>query len=315
MLRYMLRRFVASLAVLFLIVTGTFFLIKLAPGGLSILTDPMMDPETARIIAANLGLDQPAHVQYGRWLSTLARGDFGQSLSFRRPVMEMILDRLPNTLLLSGAALLLTILVGIPLGIVSARRQYSATDQLLSFASFLGLAMPGFWLGILLIILFSVVLGWLPSAGMVTAGQPPSLGDRLSHLIMPAFVLAAPTLAETMRYTRSSWLELVHMDFVRVARAKGLSETAIQLRHILQNSLIPIVTFLGLFLPRLVSGAAIVETLFSWPGMGSLAVDAATRRDAPLVMGVTIMVSLAVILSNLVIDLLYPMLDPRLRTS
>lgn len=313
MLRYALQRTVASLAVLYLIATGTFFLIKLAPGGLSILMDPMMDPEVVARIAQNLGLDQPAHVQYGRWLASLARGDFGESLTFRRPVFEMIAERLPNTLLLTGTALLLTVVLSIPLGILAARRQYRWPDQVISLVSFIGLSMPSFWLGILLVILFSVQLGWLPASGMMTAGTAFSLTDRLQHLVMPAVVLAAPSLAETIRFTRSGWLELLQMDFVRVARAKGVAEWTVQYRHILRNALIPIVTVIGLFLPRLVGGAAIIESLFSWPGMGSLAVDAATRRDTPLVMGITIVVSVAVILSNLLIDLLYPLLDPRLR--
>jgi peptide/nickel transport system permease protein len=312
-LGYTIRRVFASAIVLFVIVTGTFFLIQAAPGGLGILMNPELDPEVVAQIEANLGLDQPAHVQYARWMGNLLRGDMGTSLTYNRPVLTMVLERVPATMLLAGSALLISIVISIPLGVLCARNQHSWIDQLLSSLSFVGLAVPGFWLGILLVILFAARLRWLPAAGMMTTGEPFSYGDRLRHLVLPAAVLAVPIIAETMRFTRSSWLELLHSDFVRVARSKGLSEFSVQYRHILRNALIPIVTVVGLFLPRLVGGAAIVESLFSWPGMGSLAVDAATRRDAPLILGATILVSLGVIVSNLLIDLLYPALDPRLR--
>jgi peptide/nickel transport system permease protein len=228
-------------------------------------------------------------------------------------VFDMIVERIPATLKLAGAALFLSVVVGIPLGVYAALRQYSFNEQLLSFFSFLGLALPNFWLGILLIILFSVNLGWLPSSGMQTVGAPFSITDRLLHLLMPASVLATSAVAQLMRYARSSWLEVQRMDYVTVARAKGLTEFMVQSRHVLKNAMIPVVTILGLRLPLLVGGSAVVETLFAWPGMGRLAVDAASRRDTPLVLGCVLFVSIAVILSNLVIDLLYPYLDPRLR--
>lgn len=313
MARYILGRLSSSLIVLLLVTTVTFALIQIAPGGLATLMDPNLEPEDRERLAAQMGLDQPVHVQYWRWITNVSRGDLGRSLTYGRPVTDMVLERVPATLLLAGAALVITVLVGVPLGIYSAVRQYSLADQLLSFASFVGLATPNFWLGILLIIFFSVKLGWLPAAGMVTAGQSTSAVDLLRHLILPASVLATSTVAQIMRYTRSSWLEVIQMDYVTVARAKGLAERAVQLRHVMKNAMIPVVTVVGLFLPRLVGGAAVVEALFSWPGMGRLAVDAASRRDMPLVLGVTIIVSLAVIVSNLIIDLLYPVLDPRIR--
>lgn len=313
MTRYVLVRLVASMVTLFLVVTTTFILIKVAPGGLATLMDPELDPEDAARIAHNLGLDQPAHVQYLRWLGNVARGDLGRSLTYGRPVVSMVLERLPATLQLVGAALLIAITLGIPMGVFSARYQYSLPDQVLSFFSFLGLAIPNFWLGILAVILFSVELGWLPSSDMMTPGIPFSVQDRLRHLVLPALVLATSLTAQLLRYTRSAWLEVLSQDFVLVARAKGLNEFVVQTRHIMKNALIPIVTILGLYLPLLVGGTAVVEALFSWPGMGSLAVDAALRRDSPLILGITVLVSLTVIASNLLIDLLYPILDPRLR--
>lgn len=313
MTQYLLKQFVASILVLFIVATATFFLVQAAPGGLSILADPNLDPQVVANIRRNYGLDQPAGVQYVRWLGRLVQGDLGHSLVFRRPVTDMILERLPATLLLGGAALLVTMIVGLTSGILSARHPNTFLDQALSFVSFVSLAIPNFWLGIMLVMLFSVQLGWLPSSGMLTIGKPFSLLDRASHLLLPALVLATSTAAELMRYTRSSWLEVMNQDYVQVARSKGASERTVNLRHVLKNALIPILTIFGLFLPRLVGGTAIIEALFSWPGMGLMAVNAAVSRDATLVLGTTIFVSVAVILSNLVIDALYTLLDPRIR--
>lgn len=313
MLEYLTKQLLASILVLFFVVTITFFLIQAAPGTLSILTDPTMDPEVIATIERRFGLDRPIYIQYGRWLSRLMQGDMGNSLVYGRPVLRMIVERLPATLLLGAAALVITILVGIPAGIVAARWPNSLLDQSLSFISVLGLATPNFWLGILLIILFSVQLGWLPGAGMQTIGRPFSLLDRLSYLILPAVVLATSTTAELMRYTRSSWLEIINQDYVRSARSKGLAEHAVHHKHIMKNALIPVITILGLSLPRLVGGAAIIESLFSWPGLGFMAVNAAIARDTTLILGTTIFVSVAVIISNLLIDLLYGLIDPRVR--
>lgn len=313
MTQYLLKQFGASILVLFIVATATFFLVQAAPGGLSILADPNLDPQVVANIRRNYGLDQPVGVQYVRWLGRLFEGDLGHSLVFRRPVTDMILERLPATLLLGGSALLITLVLGLTTGILSARYPNTLLDQVLSFISFVSLAIPNFWLGIMLVMLFSVQLGWLPSSGMLTIGAPFSLLDRMSYLLLPALVLATSTTAELMRYTRSSWLEIMNQDYVQVARSKGLNEKTVNLRHILKNALIPILTIFGLFLPRLIGGTAIIESLFSWPGMGLMAVNAAVSRDATLVLGTTIFVSVAVILSNLVIDALYTLLDPRIR--
>ena len=313
MTQYLLKQLAASVLVLFIVVSVTFFILQMAPGSLGLLADPNMDPAVAENIRRNYGLDEPVLVQYGKWIGNLLRGDLGMSLMFRRPVLAMILERLPLTLVLGGAALLVTLVVGIGAGIVSARKPNSLMDQVFSFVSFVGLAIPNFWLGIMLIILFSVQLGWLPSSGTHTIGQPFSLLDRLSHLTLPALVLATSTAAELMRFTRSSWLDIQEQDYVRTARSKGLGETAVQGRHVMKNAMIPVLTIFGLFLTRLLGGTAIIESLFAWPGMGSMAVNAAVARDAPLVLGITIFVAAGVILSNLLIDALYPLFDPRVR--
>lgn len=312
--RYLIGRLISSLVVLFMVVSLTFVLIQVAPGGLSILMDPNMPAAEVERLSRNLGLDRPPHLQYLSWLRNVVQGDLGASLSYGgRPVREMIFNRIPPTVLLGASAAGLSLLLGIPLGIYAARNQNRWGDQLIGFFTFLGLATPNFWLGILMIVLFSVQLGWLPASGVRTIGMPFDLGDRILHLLMPALVLATGTLAEMVRYTRSSWLGVMKMDYVQVARAKGVSERSVHYRHVMKNALIPVLTVFGVSLSRLVGGSAIVETLFSWPGVGQLAVDAALRRDTPLILGITIVVSLAVVLSNLLIDLIYPLLDPRIR--
>lgn len=317
MQRYLLSRLLSSLAVLLVVVTITFAMIQFAPGGLSILMNPNISAAEAERLARNMGLDRPVYVQYGQWLSNLFSGNLGSSLSYGgRPVLDMVLERLPATLKLGLAAALVSLAIGVPLGILAARNQNRFMDQLASVFASVGLAIPNFWLGILLIVLFSVTLDWLPASGTRTIG-PRGGGalDQLQHLIMPTLVLATSTLAEMTRYTRSAWLEVVRQDYVRTARSKGLGEGRVERRHVLKNALIPVVTVFGVALPRLLGGSAVVETLFSWPGLGQLAVDAALRRDTPLILGTTVFVSLLVIACNLLVDLIYPLLDPRISYS
>lgn len=316
MTRFVLGRVVSSLAVLFLVATLTYFLVQIAPGGVSILMDPNLPTEEVARLERVLGLDQPPHVQYLAWLRNLVQGDLGASLTYGgRPVVDMITERILPTIYLGVAAFAITVLVGVPVGILSARHQNTVLDQVVSFLSFLGLATPNFWLGIMLIVLFAVRLGWLPTSGIGPTGPDFDLLQSLKHLVMPAVVLGTSSVAALVRFTRSSWLEVVRLDYVRTAQSKGLTTAAVDRRHVLKNALIPVVTVLGVQLPRIVSGSAVVETLFGWPGLGQLAVDAALRRDAPLILGVTIFVSVMVIASNLLVDMMYPLLDPRIRYS
>jgi peptide/nickel transport system permease protein len=240
------------------------------------------------------------------------RADFGRSFSDRRRVNEVILERLPNTLLLGGTALALSLLIGLPAGIVSATRRYSLTDHTVTFFSFIGLSIPVFWFAIILILLFSVRLHWLPASGMATIGAPYSLVDRLGHLVMPAVVLATATLPNLVRFMRSALIEEIGQDYVRTARAKGLQTKRVLSHHAVRNALIPVVTVLGVLIPRLVGGAVITETIFGWPGMGQLAVTSAIGRDYPTVMALTVVVAIVVIITNLVVDLAYGWLDPRI---
>lgn len=313
MLRYTVRRLGASALVMILITMITFAIVQLAPGGPAIMLDEQLSQEDRDEIRANLGLDKPLPVQYYRWAKSLLTGDLGNSYMEREPVSHLLAQRLPNTAILAGAALLLAVAVGIPVGILSAARTYSWWDYGFTFLSVLGISIPTFWFGILLIILCSVNLGLLPSAGMYTLGAGKQLGDLLLHMAMPTLVLALSPLAEIARYTRSSMLNVIKLDYIRTARAKGVVEYRVLFRHTLKNALIPVVTVIGLLLPHLVGGSVIIEKIFAWPGMGRLAADAAFKRDYPVVMGITVLIALVVVAGNLITDLLYGYLNPRIR--
>jgi len=295
------------------VVTATFLLVHLAPGGPAILLDPALDPADAEILRTRLGLDRPLIEQYWRWLADVVRLDFGSSFTFDRPVIGLILERLPATMLLGGVSLLFALAIAFPLGIISAKYRSSWIDQLSSMVTLAGISIPNFWLGIVLILIFSVYLGVLPSSGMSTPGRPVSVVDVAQHLFMPALVLGLATMASIAKYTRSSVLGVLKQDYVRTARAKGLKERLVLTRHALKNALIPVVTVIGLWLPRMVGGAVVTETIFSWPGMGRLAISAAFQRDYPIILGVTLVVSTVVVFTNLLVDLVYGYLDPRIR--
>ena len=315
MLAYLARRLAHSIVVLSLISVATFLIVHVSPGGPEVLFAGDLPPSERVHIIRNLGLDQPLHVQFVRWFSAVLRGDFGRSFNQQRPVLDMIAERLPATVVLALASLIVAVVVGVPLGVAAARRPNSWVDYSATGISVLGVSTPSFWLGIILILLFSVRLRLLPSSGMVTVGAAFSLGDLLRHLLMPAFVLSLVYLAQIASYTRSSMLDVMHRDYVRTARAKGLREVAVLVRHVLRNSLMPVITVVGLLIPRLVGGAAITETIFSWPGMGRLAVEAAFKRDYPLIMGTTVIFALAVIASNLAVDIIYGLVDPRVKVG
>jgi peptide/nickel transport system permease protein len=309
---YILRRLAQGVALLFVVSVVIFAVIHGAPGGPALLNHPDMDPTMAREMEEMLGLHDPLPVQYVRWVRNAVGGSLGKSYQHSLPTVELLRARIPNTLLLSGAALLLAVTLAIPLGMISAVYRYSLLDAAATITAFVGVSIPVFWLAILLIIVFSVHLGWLPSAGMQTVGAPSSLADLLRHLVMPAVVLATFPLAQLTRYVRSSMTDVLAQDYIRTARAKGLTEFQLLRRHALRNALIPVVTVLGVLVPRLLGGAVITETIFAWPGLGRLAVEAAVTRDYPVIMGATLLVSGLVILSNLVTDLLYPVIDPRI---
>lgn len=312
---FVLRRLGHAVLVLFVVCTATFGIMHAAPGGPSLLADPKLSPEERRAIETRLGLDLPLPLQYTRWLGRLVRGDLGNSFLYQTPTTATIAARVPNTLVLATAAILLMVVVAVPLGVLAASRPGGWLDRLTAGASFALLAMPAFWLGIMLIVLLAVQARVLPAGGVMSEGGDGSLGDRLRHLVLPAVVLAAAATAELLRYTRSAARTAYQLPFVRAARSRGLSEGTIRWRHVTRHALVPILTVAGLQLPRLVGGAAITETVFSWPGMGRLGIEAALARDYPLVMAVTLLVSAGVLVASLIIDLAYLAIDPRIRRA
>ncbi|HET7264600.1 MAG TPA: ABC transporter permease [bacterium] len=311
MQRYLLARAAQSAVLLVLVSMLTFALIHAAPGGPAVLLAPEMTGEQIKEAARSLGLDRPLGVQYGRWLGNLLRGRLGTSYGQGLPVARLIADRLPATLELVVTGLVLSVAAGLFLGVASALRRNSPVDHLSTGVAFFGMSVPVFWFGLMLIVLFAVHWRILPSSGAATLGAPPSAGDRLAHLVLPAAVLATANLAQIVRYTRSSMLDVLTADFLRTARAKGVAERSVVYHHGLRNALIPIVTVVALSIPRLVGGVAITESVFAWPGMGQLAVDAALQRDYPVIMGITMVVSIVVVVTNFLTDLSYLVLDPR----
>jgi len=264
-------------------------------------------------LRAELGLDDPLYLQFGRWLGHVAQGDLGRSLWMRRPVLQEVLIRFRATLLLTGAALVISSIGGVALGILSARWPNSLLDRTSAVASLFGASMPVFWLGIVLMVVFSLTLGWLPASGMFAPYGGGDLTDLLKHLVLPAVTLAAASVTIVARLTRAAMLEVLGQDYIRTARAKGLVEGRVVVRHALKNALVPIVTVIGVQAGYLLGGAVLTETVFAWPGVGTLMVQGILARDIPLVQGCVLVVALTFVLVNLTVDLLYAFLDPRIR--
>ena len=320
MSRYVMRRLVISVPVLIGITAVIFTLLELTPG------DPlaaMLAPARGVVAPTEdyvaelrraYGLDKPAPVRYFIWLGQILRGNLGSSVTTSRPVVREIFDRLAATLELMVVSTLLAIIVGVPLGVLSAVKQYSVPDYVLMWLSFTWVCIPAFFFALIMIYIFSIHLEWLPAGGFRTAGiERFSLLDNLRHLILPAFVLAMSSLAGYVRYTRASVLDVIQSDFTTVARAKGLSERVVIFRHVFRNALIPVVTRIGLSLAWLFSGTLIVETVFRWPGLGVLMMQAVMTRDYPLISGMNFFISVTVLLSNLLTDVVYGFVDPRIR--
>jgi peptide/nickel transport system permease protein len=318
--RYLLRRVIISIPVLFGITLVTFIIVNMAPG------DPvlaMINPEQISALGPGwledqkkaLGLDKPMPVRYVLWLKEVAQGNLGFSFNDRQPIVDKISERIWPTLKLMGTVQLLALAIALPIGVLSALKQYSWIDYLSTVFGFTTISIPAFFLGLAGIYIFAVKLRWLPTAGMATVGQPPSLLDSLEHLILPAVVLGLGQAAPLIRYTRSSMLETVRQDYVRVARAKGLPERAVVYGHALRNALIPLVTVVALNLPQLLGGTVIIEQVFAWPGMGTLAITAVRGRDYPTIMAINLIGAVAIVISNLIADLLYAWIDPRIKYS
>jgi peptide/nickel transport system permease protein len=314
---YLARRVAQSLVVLFLVSLGGFSVLHLAPGGpIAIYAmSPTMSAEDVERLTRLLGLDQPLHVQYAKWIRGMATADWGRSYRDGRAVGEVIADRIPATLVLMLSAFVVAIALGLATGIASAVRQYSIFDHAMTLGAMVALSIPTFWLGLMGIYVFAELLRVLPPGNIGTIGAPFSLADRLRHLALPAATLGLVMVATWSRYTRASMLEVIGEDYIRTARAKGVAGRVVILKHALKNALLPLVTLAGLQLPLIFSGALVTETVFTWPGMGRLFVDSIGYRDYPVLMGLLIFTAALVVVGNLVTDLVYAAIDPRIRQA
>jgi len=317
--RFVVRRLVQAIPTFFGITLLSFIILRLAPG------DPVtlmvggtqgMRAEDLAAMRSAYGLDQPLPIQYLSWLAHLLSGDFGRSFLYKRPVIEMIQASLPNTLLLAGLALTLTVVVGVPLGIIAARFRGSWLDQVIRVVGVMGHAIPAFWFGLLFILILSVQFRLFPVGGMLTIGKDAfDIPDRLAHLVGPVLTLSFAGIANYSRYMRAETLEVLGQDYVRTARAKGLQENIVLFVHALRNALLPLVTALGTQIAFLISGAIVIEQVFAWPGMGRMTYDAARSKDYPIVMGVVVISSLVLMLSYIARDVAYGLVDPRIKRT
>ena len=304
MLPYVIKRLLSTIPVLLGISLLLFFMLRMLPGDpAQVLAGQMASQEDIKNIRQQLGLDKPIFVQYGIFLSRLARLDLGRSARTQNPVIKEIWARLPNTVLLAMTAITLACLFGIPAGIISAVRPYTWIDYLFTSMALFGISMPVFWLGLMLVVIFSIMLQWLPAGGT----------GSWKHIVLPSFTLAAFVVAFITRITRASMIETLSQDYTTTARSKGLKEQVVIVKHALKNALIPIITVVGLQFGLLLGGAVLTETVFAWPGLGRLIVDSILARDYPVIQGTILIFGLLYILVNLVVDLLYAYIDPRIR--
>ncbi len=320
MWRYVVRRLLVSVPLLLMVSIVMFWVLHMVPGGpLSVYARGQTTPEALAQIRSNLGLDQPLLIQYFRWLGRALQGDLGESYDTGRAVTTEIFARLGPTLYLMGSTFVLVLLISIPIGVISAVRQYSWMDIGVTTFTFIGQALPVFWIGMMLILIFFRITNpithraLLPAGGMNSTGAPFSVGDWAAHLVLPMFTLALAWVSWYSRFLRSSMLDVIHEDYIRTARAKGVREGKVLYKHALRNAAIPLITVVAMDLPVLVGGALFVEIIFSWPGMGRLFYHAVERRDYPILMGTIMLSAVLIILSNLLADVLYAYLDPRIR--
>jgi len=322
MFNYALRRVLQSIPIIFILSILLFALVRSAPGGplSTAYRNPNVTKEQIEILKKQLGLDQPLPVQYVRWLGDMLRGEMGDSIKFRRPVSEMIAERIPNTLILVGVSFLVALIIALPVGIISARKPYSLFDYTATSLTFIGQSVPVYWLGLGLILIFYVAIQnpvtgkpLFPAGGMRTIGGENSFSDLAWHLVLPVVALSASWAAWYSRFLRSSLLDIQHEDYIRTARAKGASDRTVYYKHALRNAILPLITLIALDLPSLFAGALFIETIFSWPGMGRLFWDAARGRDYPVLLAVLMIDAVLIIICNILADLFYGVLDPRVK--
>jgi len=313
-LNYIARRILIAIGIMLLVTLIGFTVLHLAPGGPLAQYVAASDLSATEIAAieARMGLDRPVYIQYFDWLFRMLQGDWGNSYRDQQPVTRVIASHLGATVQLMLAATILAVLIGCWIGIVGAIRRNSLFDTVTTIGTMVAISIPTFWFGLIVIYVFSIELGWLPAGNRYTAGDG-SFWNRMHHLIAPSIVLALVSTAVWSRYMRSSMLDVLNQDFVRTARSKGISEFRVLYGHILRNAMLPMITIAGLQLPSLLSGALVTETIFAWPGMGRLFLDSINYRDYPVVMGILMFTAFLVLLGNLIADLLYSVVDPRIR--
>jgi len=312
--KYIIKRLLQAIPLLIGVSIIAFSIMHLAPGGpLSVYTlNPSITAQDIDKIKVILGLDQPVHIQYVKWAKGMFTGNWGTTFFGGRPVFDVIVERIPATFLLMGSAMSIAIIIGMCIGILGAFKRYSVFDYLATTGAMVALSFPTFWFGLMAIYIFSLKLGWFPSGGMFTLGGEEGVFDLFRHLVLPTVVLALVLVAQWSRYTRSSFLEVIHQDYIRTARAKGIKGSKILLRHALPNAIAPLIALAGVQLPWLFSGALVAETIFGWPGMGRLFVDSLTMKEYPILMGMVVFTAIAVIFGNLIADILNAVLDPRI---
>ena len=313
MLKYILKKILLAIPVLLGITIIDFLLMNLAGSPIDMMTGPKVTESMKAMRAAAWGLDQPIWKQYLGWLGEILQGNLGYSYKTYQPVAEMIGSHIGPTLLLMGSSLVLGLLIAIPAGIYSAVHRYQKRDYAMVTTSFVFSSVPSFFMALLLIYLFTVRLGWLPSSGMTTPGLDGSVTDILRHMVMPVIVLAAGVAGSNIRYIRSAVLEILEMDYLRTARAKGIGRFRVINKHALRNALLPIVTVIGMQIPTLFGGAVIVEQVFSWPGLGLITMSAILGRYYPVIMGVCLLSAVVVLLANLLTDIVYALVDPTIK--
>lgn len=322
MTTYFVRRILQTIPILFIISILLFLMVRSAPGGplTAARRNPNITEEQLQKLEEQLGLNRPLPVQYVDWLGDMFGGDMGQSIKFRRPVSEMIGERIPNTLMLVGVSFLVTLLIALPVGILSARKPYSIFDYFATTITFMGQSLPVYWFGLGLILIFYVALEnpntggpLFPGGGMNTFGKEGNIPDMLWHMVLPVTALSLGWAAWYSRFLRSSLLDVLHEDYIRTARAKGLVDRAVYYKHALRNAILPLVTLIALDIPSLFAGALFVETIFSWPGMGRLFWDAARGRDYPVLLGVVMITAVLIVTANILADLAYGLLNPQVK--
>ncbi|RNB83317.1 ABC transporter permease [Brevibacillus fluminis] len=314
MLKLVLKRLIDLIPTLFVVAITVFIITRLIPGDpAAVMLGPQASVEDINALREKLGLNEPLYLQFIHYIGDLLTGNLGFSPNYNQSVTSLILERFPSTLMLAGSALLISLLIGIPAGIISATKPNSFWDYIVMILSLVGVSIPIFWLGVMLVLYFSVNLGWLPATGMGSMDQ--GLGDVIKHLVLPSVALSTIPMATFARITRSSMLEVIKQDYIKTARAKGLLEFWVIWKHALKNALTPILTVLGMQISMLLGGAVLTETIFSWPGMGRLVVDAIESRDFMVVQGTVLFIAVIFVVVNLLVDIMYAVVNPRVNLS